>query len=76
LVGAHLWSFTTMRTPAGRTPPSSVYSISPDMKRGWFFWAKCTKGLCSCLPPVPPNTPIGRIEVLRCIFVANILGDM
>ena len=28
LVGAHLWSFTTMRTPAGRTPPSSVYNFT------------------------------------------------
>ena len=51
LVGAHSRSFTTMRTPAGRMPPSSVYSFTGTAyqltwTRGWFlFCGKCTKGL-------------------------------
>ena len=68
LVGAHLWSFTTMRTPAGRMPPSFVYSFTGtayhltwkeadsfflEGKRGWFLCSgKSTKGFWSCLPPV------------------------
>ena len=51
LVGVHSWSFTTMRTPAGQMPPSSVYSFTGTAyqltwTRGWFLCCgKCTKGL-------------------------------